>query len=53
MKQVNNNYKNENSFESFAVCSASHKKQYPENFAFLNLRVLELFTPEIFIFLKK
>ena len=29
------------------------KKQYPENFAFLNLRILELFTREVCIFLKK
>ena len=28
-------------------------KQYPENFAFLILRVLELFTREVGIFLKK
>ena len=28
-------------------------KQYPENFAFLILRALELFTREVGIFLKK
>ena len=28
-------------------------KEYSENFAFLNLRILELFTREVFIFLKK
>ena len=27
-----------------------HKKQYSENFAFLNLRILELFTREVCIF---
>ena len=29
------------------------QKQYPENFAFFNLRILELFTREVYIFLKK
>ena len=29
------------------------KKQYSENFAFLILRILELFTREVCIFLKK
>ena len=28
-------------------------KQYPENFAFLSLRILELFTLEVCVFLKK
>ena len=28
-------------------------KQYPKNFAFLNLRIFELFTREVSIFLKK
>ena len=29
------------------------QKQYPENLAFLILRILELFTREVFKFLKK
>ena len=29
------------------------KFQYPENFAFLILRILELFTRDVYIFLKK
>ena len=28
-------------------------KQYPENFAFLTVRILELFAPEICKFLRK
>ena len=29
------------------------KKECPENFAFLILRIIELFTPEVYKFLKK
>ena len=29
------------------------QKQYPENFAFLILRILELFTRKVYEFLKK
>ena len=29
------------------------KKQYPENIAFLNLKILQLFTREVCNFLKK
>ena len=40
-------------FENSTICSAPYKKQYPEVFAFLNLRILELFICEACIFLKK
>ena len=38
----------------FLYMLGSEWKQYPENFAFLNLsRILKLFTREVCIFLKK
>ena len=44
-------YTNANLKMSLYVCV--HKKHCPENFAFLILRILELFTPEVCKFLKK
>ena len=29
------------------------QKQYPENFAFLNIIIIELFISEVYIFVKK
>ena len=36
-----------------SLCAGIHIKQYPENFALLILRILELFTREICIFSKE
>ena len=40
-------------FEKFTICLASYKLQYPGNFAFLTIRILELISHEVCIFLKK
>ena len=37
----------------FCYKLGSVEKPYSENFAFLNLRIIGLFTREIYIFLKK
>ena len=40
-------------FENLSICLCSFKKQDPENFAFLILRILQLFARKVSKFLKK